>query len=185
MSRAHDATRARALHRPKALRYGGAVLAEVRVVTLRWSGFSLDVTSAEPLAALPATPGLYAFEGCSDAVPTPSILYVGQAKDQPLSKRAAQSVEARLWWKGLRGARHLYSDVWSVTVRFAPLEVAAIDPVERLLIAAHAPAFNSQHVRSGEAAGLSDWLVVNVGEKGRLAPVISGIPFEPDLFPSY
>lgn len=170
----------------KTFEFGKTIQDRCRIVTLRWHAARVDPSNPSFVDQLSASPGLYAIEGCHDSVPISSVLYIGQTGRQAIRKRAKQSLEARVWWRNTRqGALRLYSDVWDLTLRWAELEKTAIGQVERLLISAHSPPFNSQHARSSVTKAHGDLVIVNTGEKGRLMPTVFGGYFVATRFPWY
>lgn len=170
----------------KTFEFGKTVEDRCRIVTLRWHAARVDPSNPSFVAQLAASPGLYSIEGCHDSIPFPAVLYIGQAADQAIQERAQQSLDARVWWKNTKlDSMRLYSDVWDVTLRWAELEKSAIGQVERLLISAHSPPFNSQHARSEVTDEHGDLLIVNTGEKGRLMPTVFGGYFVASRFPWY
>lgn len=176
--------KAETLRGMKIFELGDTVTDRFRVVALRWHAAQVDPSDDGLLGRLAKGPGLYAIEGYHDSVPTPAVLYIGKADRQAIRARAPRSLRDRVWWKNDKiKATRLYSDVWDVTLRWAELKREAIPQVERLLISAHSPPFNSQLARRDLPATHGDLIVVNTGEKGRLMPTVFGGYFVPARFP--
>lgn len=168
---------------------------DCRVVTLWWQEVKLtepeDIGKAIALANavtdIPRT-GLYAFEGFRDGAPGREILYIGQCganggvedgtSKQPLGDRLAQSFRKLSYGKG---PTYFFSDVWDITVRFAHLDPAHIRGIEAVLVHAHAPPFNAQHVR-GVVLQNDNYLVLNAGRKGTLLPVAASLYYRTDCW---
>lgn len=164
------------------LRYGAATSRRMRCVTLYWRQIPLLPSSLPE--ELPSTPGLYSYQGCHDAKPTFGVLYIGQAKN--LARRLRHSLCERIYWEDA-GKVGLYSDVWQPQLHIADLCQELLNPVEALLIAAHSPSFNNQHVRTllkKYEAEFPDLLVINGGVKGAMLPFACGLYYLPDEWPS-
>ena len=87
------------------------------------------------------------------------------------------SLRAKCFWSD-GGASELCSDVWNIVLRHAAVEDdTLIDQIEKLLIRAHAPAFNSQDVRGALSREYEDIVLLNAGAKGRLLPTAVGAWF--------
>lgn len=169
---------------------------DCHVVALWWQSVKInepaDIKKAAKLANAAQTgptTGLYAFEGRRDGMAAPGILYIGQSgaddedgdPGQPLGARLTQSF-AKLSYKA-RGRSYLFSDVWDVTVRFAHLARQHVRLIESLLVHAHAPPFNAQHVRRALNPA-QDYLVLNAGDKGGLLPMAASIYYRADCWPA-
>ncbi len=150
------------------------------VVALEWHGHSLQ-RSGDPGEfrdfVTNTAKGVYAFEAWLDSQGARSIVYVGKT-DRTVRDRwsdARSSLKLVGDWLGERFVP--WSDVVDLALRWAAVrDERYVDPVERILIAAHAPAFNKQLCRpdlrrNPEAESL---IVMNVGDKGRLMPVVAG-----------
>ncbi|HCF60575.1 MAG TPA: hypothetical protein DFS52_21575 [Myxococcales bacterium] len=174
----------------KEFNYGGCLEATCRIVTLRWECASVgDAPSKELLERIPAAAGVYAIDGCHDAARGGALLYIGKtgagSSSNVLASRLPESL-GRVWWDNTNGEFRLYSDVWNVRMRWATVcDRELISGVERALICAHSPLFNSQHARSEIRPEDSDLLVLNVGNKGPLMPVVFGGYFNGELFDYY
>ena len=162
---------------------GGAIEKKIELVALRWSGFPLRQTMDGKVSELPGgeiSKGVYAIEGCHDAHVHHTVLYIGSSPKQVLSDRLLQSVDDLFFDKSADRRKGTsvrpYADVWNLTLRWAPVhEESLVEPIERLLIIAHSPPFNSKHVRRRWAQGREiGLLVLNTGFKGRLMPAVSG-----------
>lgn len=163
------------------LRFGAAESRSMRCVALEWQQIDLDADALP--ADLPAESGLYSYQGCCDARPGFGVLYIGKAS--ALKTRVPRSLCERLYWEG-QNHIGLYSDVWQPRLHYAKLEESLLDQVESLLIAANAPPFNNQHVRTQLPQYdevFPDLLVLNGGRKGALLPVACGIYFLPLAWP--
>jgi len=172
--------------------YGCAKPMPLRVVPLWWNAIRLSDDPLSPqLQHLPEKTktsllkaGLYVFEGCHDSRPDGGILYIGQvgaASERDLTKRVVESSKRVIWKSGDESG--FFADVWGITLRWASIEdQSIIKQIESLLIAAHAPSFNAQKVRSGIATEAHDLLVMNGGAKGRLMPVLCGHYYNTSLW---
>ncbi len=175
---------------PATLSYGKSVPATCRIVTLCWDSTRIgDDPDRSSLDRVGQDPGVYAIEGCRDGSPSPGVLYIGRtghgASKNVLASRLGESLN-RVWWENDNGVLRLFSDVWDVQVRWAPIsDHSLIEGVERVLIASHRPAFNAQGVHVAMPGQWSDLVVLNAGKKGRLVPVAFGGYFNPELFESY
>jgi hypothetical protein len=113
-----------------------------------------------------------------DAATTRESRYVGLATGedgeekpgQDLATRLAQSLSRFFWLQ----QRHVYSDVWDVVVRWAPLDPRLVQAVEGILLVAHAPPFSTQLVRTAVPERDADIVVLNTGNKGTLLPCVAG-----------
>lgn len=127
-----------------------------------------------------ATRALYCIEGVHDAQRTPSPLYIGRAGAGELGSRlsAVGSLGHFLYTDKEQSALTTYSDVWNVVVRWAAFDGSdeELAAVERLLIRFHKPAYNANEVK-GIVDG--DLVVLNVGAKGTLIPVLASWYFAP------
>jgi hypothetical protein len=152
----------------------------ITVVALEWRAHSVvrsgDAGEFRRFMAN-TTKGVYAFEAWLDSQGARSIVYVGKT-DRTVGDRLADprnSLQHVGDWLGDRFV--LWSDVVDLTVRWAAVgDESFVEPVEQVLIAAHAPAFNSQLCRpdlrrNPQAESL---VIMNVGDKGRLMPVVAG-----------
>jgi hypothetical protein len=180
--------------------YGSESGANCRRVALWWRSATIhDDPSGEELQRVEPGPGVYAIEGFHDGGMGPGILYIGssgvRSANRTLLERLGESMN-RVWWKE-NNRYHLFSDVWNVRVRWATIKPEAgedqktatdanllIDQVEKLLIVAHAPPFNSQGVRTATFDELGSLMVLNGGQKGPLLPVIYGSYYCPDEWPA-
>ncbi len=168
------------------LRYGNTAINEygkapkARFVTLWWE--SKKIEQFADLKGLNQASCVYAIEGCHDAHPLPSVLYVGKTETKN-GRRIVDSAGAKCFWRD-GGDAGMYAAVWNVVVRFALVNESLVDPVERVLIKAHVPPWNGQHVLGALDNGFDDLVVVNAGEKGRLLPCIAGVYFVPSAHPS-
>jgi hypothetical protein len=163
------------------LSFGSATRLAARFVTLNWQEVELP-RDALP-QDLPKTSGLYSYQGCHDANGAFGVLYIGQAKN--LAQRLRNSLVERLYWED-GTARGQYSDVWHTELRIAPLEASLMDEVEALLIAAHSPPFNNQHVRSllkRYEKPFASLVVLNGGRKGPLLSTACGLHYLPKAWP--
>lgn len=153
---------------------GDTVKAECRMVPLWWEHY--EARSLDELERRSYSPGVYAIEGCHDSQPLGGILYVGKTKRDG-GPRPSDSLRSKCFWSD-GGASGLFSDVWSVVLRHAAVQDhAMIDQVEKLLIRAHAPAFNNQDVRGALPCEYEDIVLLNAGAKGRLLPAVVGAWF--------
>jgi hypothetical protein len=172
------------------LPYGKVARRDCRLVTLCWDSERIDEDPQRAsLDRVACSAGVYAIEGAHDASPSSSILYIGRTghgdSKNVLSGRLKDSLK-RVWWENDEKALRLYSDIWDVKVRWAPIEdTSIVAAVEHILITAHSPAFNSNSVRVGVPPEWSDILVINGGKKGRLLPVAFGGYFNSEVFRSY
>jgi hypothetical protein len=122
--------------------------------------------------------GLYVIEGSHDAHRERSVLYVGvalgpdQPRGQKLATRLGQSL-GRVFWSE-QDRVHVYSDVWDLVVRWAPMAAELVKSVEGLLIVSHAPPFNAQEVRMDRPEHDADLVILNAGAKGALLPCVAG-----------
>ena len=94
-------------------------------------------------------------------------------------------MQQRFLWREKNGPLRLYSNVWGLTLRWAKVRAELVRDVEAVLIAAHAPAFNSQLIGKAVKEARADLLVLNGGVKGHLTPVAFGGYFRSEFFPSY
>lgn len=143
----------------------------------------LAALETAPTASL-ERPGVYAFDGCQDGRPFGGVLYVGTAggkgNGRKLRKRVRESSRKFIW--GAPGERGFYSDVWNLTLRWAPVDPSLVLLVEALLIRAHAPSFNAQQVRSKAPDDALDLVIMNGGEKGPLLPTVCGHYYDPEVW---
>lgn len=148
-----------------------------RFVALFWE--AKQVAKLDDLKGIQQLPGVYAIEGCHDAHPYPSVLYVGKT-EQLDGERAVDSMRAKCFWQK-DGESGIYSAVWGLTLRWAPIAADEMDvrDIEMLLIRAHAPAWNNQNVIGALDWRFEDLVVLNGGGKGRLLPAVAGIYFVP------
>ena len=159
--------------------WGELVERPTRAVALDWHTADIEEPGLDARIKSIGKKGVYAFEGCHDAHPFGTILYVGQSgagKDLggQLSTRIPNSLGKIGRWKSGQD-RRLHSDVWNVVVRWAEVkDTATITGIEAMLICAHSPPFNAQFARVQLHQDYQHWMVMNAGRKGRLLPVIYG-----------
>jgi hypothetical protein len=166
------------------LRYGEMVDFTAKCIALDWRTRRVEpdergfIDTASLVAGITGK-GVYVFQGRHDAHATGAVLYIGQAKREcslPLRDRMTESF-------GLfHEDGYLFSDCTELTLHWA--EIAAeeyIDEVERALITAHAPPFNSSLVRRWYVG--RDLLILNGGAKGRLMPVVATAFHAKDCWP--
>lgn len=182
---------------------------QARMIALWWYSVPFDgeanvagaIRDAAAMRVLGLS-GVYAFEGRHDSRPEGGLLYIGRVgvrrddsdadgfdSDRYLGQRIRESA-ARFAWEARRPSESpneqqrsgLYGDVWDVTVRFAAVDASLVADVEALLIKAHAPSFNAQHVRGPLKDDVLDLVVMNGGAKGRILPIVAGAYYDRRLW---
>lgn len=172
------------------LHRGHPTVRETTFVPLDWQEARLQRlnTVGEVVALLPPKPGVYVIEGARDGQPAPGVLYVGQCgargdnARRPLATRVRESLRRVLRTNGYNDEITPWSNYWDLVLRWATLDTECILAVEMLLIYGHMPPLNGQGVRGKWLPPSSDHVVLNVGSKGRLLPVIASHYFRDDCW---
>jgi len=166
-------------------RWGEPTAANVTLVRLRWRsvqvthGFDLKTLAGKLLRS-----GVYVYEGCHDAHPARTILYIGEAgagsSSGTLASRLPSSL-SQLGRMGSEGAWCPWAECWDLVLRWSYVERKSVREVERLLIRAHCPVYNKQLVRGANGGNL---VVINAEDKGRLMPVVASHYFHSTGWPA-
>lgn len=141
----------------------------MRVIHIQWEGhFSFDEIKELNKAH---DYGIYQFYGCHPVYGSDVLLYIGKAEEQTFSERIIQQ---KIYWEGdnkinvyigrLAGNKTPNNEEWGKQINLA----------EKLLIHAHAPAYNSMSISSIPDAELQDIHILNWGTFNNLLPEISG-----------
>ncbi|MBX3248695.1 MAG: hypothetical protein KF901_16075 [Myxococcales bacterium] len=168
--------------------FGRCEKKEANVVVLQWhvfradepSNWSLCIKEAKELLAGQA--GVYCIEGSHDARPTPGPLYIGETKRDFGERLSVVGSIGFFFFKRDKSSLESYADIWNLSIRCAKVEQSVVGAVETLLIRAHKPNYNSKDIKGTLS---DDLLLLNVGRKGHLLPVVCSWYFAPsDQWPT-
>lgn len=173
------------------LHRGHATVRQTTFVALDWQVAQLQRfdTVGDIIRRVPSRPGVYVLEGARDGQVAPSVLYIGQSggragdrNRRQLSQRVRESLRRVLRSTRDADAPAPWSNYWDLVLRWAELDAEWVVPVEALLIRAHTPPLNSQHVRGTWLPPTNDLVVLNVGTKGPLLPATTSHYFRDDCW---
>jgi hypothetical protein len=154
-----------------------------RMHLLWWE--SLPVPDSSAIEALNETVrgagiGVYCIEGSHDARRDAGPLYIGRTTDDFLQRlKVDKGSLGHFFLRSSNADPEVFqaADAWNIVVRWARMsDPDAVADVERLLIRFHKPNYNHRDLVGADSKNL---VVVNVGAKGTLLPVLASQYFAP------
>jgi len=143
----------------------------MKQILIRWAG-PISLSELVSVTNPEFDYGVYQIYGSHPVYGPERLLYIGKAAEQTFGERVAQerwedsedSAKITVYVGRLIGDDIPHDDEWTKLINVA----------ERLLIYAHAPAYNSQCISTAPPSDLEPYHVLNFGSYRAIAPEVSG-----------